>query len=191
MDRRAFLATGVAAAGLTTAGCSGILGETITLTDPETGTQDDGAEKYLSYHHGGDRIVTLGFDQREVQESPTDRFGFRISVPHSDETTIESFRFDLRAPHFSPDPPADVYLGAPGGGLWPEITFEEVEDFWTRIALADASAVGEGTLTVHTIVDPVSTPVDELGIRAELTLSGSGSRTYEVETTTGFQPVRS
>lgn len=190
MDRRTFLATGLAGAGLATAGCSSILGETVTLTDPETGIQDDGQEKYLTYRHDGDRIVTLGFDQREVQASPTDRFGFRISVPHSDDTKIESFRLDLRAPRSSIDPPAKIYLGSPAGGLWPDLTFTQVENRWTRIALDDTGELGEGTVTLETIVDPFSAPTEEVAIRADLSLSSSASnRTYEVDARTGFEPV--
>lgn len=192
MDRRAFLAAGATGLSVVTAGCSGVLGRTVDLTDPEIGTQDEGREKYLAYRHEDRRVVTLGFDQRTGQASPTDRFGFRISVPHSDATTIESFRFDLRAPITSIDPPAAIYLRAPTGGLWPDITYEQVENRWTRIALDDTGALGEGTLTLETIVVPGTVPADTVGIRADMELSDSGApgRTYRLDARTEFRPVR-
>lgn len=191
MDRRAFLAAGVTGLGVVTAGCSGV-GGTTNLTDPEVESQDDGQEKYLTYHRDDERLVTVGFDQRTVPASLTDQFGFRITVSHSRNTKIESFRFDLRAPQSSIDPPADVYLESPSGGLWPDITFEEVENRWTRIALEDTGELGEGTMSFELIIAPHSAAATEVGIRAELELSSSGSllnRRYRVDTSTEFEPV--
>jgi hypothetical protein len=130
--------------GLVSAGCSGLEIGTVELTDPEVGSQDDGREKYLTYRQGNRRIVTVGFDQRTVPQSLTGRFGFRITVPHSDDTKIESFRFHLRSPRTSIDPPAEIYLRAPSGGLWPDLTYEVVEDQWTRIALETPANLGSG-----------------------------------------------
>lgn len=178
--------------GIGIAGCSGLLGGTINLTDPETGLQDGGREKYHTYRHDDERIVTIGFDQRNVPASLTDQFGFRISVSHSDETKIESFQFDLRVPQSSIDPPADIYLESPSGGLWPDITYREVEDQWTRIALADTGELGDGTMILEAIVNPTSVPAEEVGIRAEMELSTSESppnRSYRVDTTTEFEPI--
>jgi hypothetical protein len=192
MDRRRFLAAGVTGFGVALTGCSELLGRTISVTNPETALHDGGREKYLTYRHDDDRIVTVGFDQRTVPATPTDQFGFRISVPHSDETTIESFQFDLRVPQSSIDPPADIYLESPSGGLWPDITFREVENRWTRIALADTGELGDGTMTLETIVDPHSVPAEQVGIRVELELSTSASppnRTYRVDTSTEFEPI--
>ncbi|MFB6361017.1 MAG: hypothetical protein ABEH59_06805 [Halobacteriales archaeon] len=192
MLRRRYLATGTAGVAAALAGCSWVLGGEVSLTNPETELQDGGREKYLVYSHADERIVTVGFSQRTVPASMTDRFGFRISVPHSDETSIESFRFDLRAPQSSVDPPADIYLESPAGGLWPDITYREVEDRWTRIALADTRELGEGTMTLETIVDPHSVPAAEVGLRVDLTLSTSESppnRTYRVTTSTTFEPI--
>lgn len=189
MDRRTFLASGVAGAALATAGCSSRLGRTVNLTDPTVGTQDGGREKYLVYRHDGERIVTAGFDQRTVPASLTGQFGFRITVPHSDDTAIESFRFDLRAPQSSVAPPADVYLESPAGGLWPDVTFEEVENRWTRIALEDTGKLGKGTMNLMTIVAPNSVPAREVGIRVGLELSAASGGTYRVDTSTEFQPI--
>lgn len=192
MDRRRVLAASVTGIGVALTGCSGLVRETITLTDPETELQDDGREKYLTYRHDDDRIVTIGLDQRTVPASLTDQFGFRISVSHSDETKIESFQVDLRVPRSSVDPPADIYFESPSGGLWPTITFQEVENRWTHIALTDTGELGSGTITLETIIDPHSVPAEEVGIRVELELSTSGSppnRTYGVDTSTEFEPI--
>lgn len=192
MDRRSFLAAGATGVGFLAAGCSGVLGETVDLADPTVGRRDGGSEKHLTYRHRGERVLTVGFDQRTVPESATGRFGLRISVPHSDDTSIESFRFDLRAPRSSVEPPADIFLESPGGGLWPDLTFEEVENRWTRIALEDTGELGEGTISLETIVDPLSAPAEEVGVRVELELSAAGpppGRTYRVDTATEFEPV--
>lgn len=191
MDRRAFLAAGATGVAVVTAGCSGLRGTT-NLVNPAVETQDDGREKYLTYRHDDERVVTVGFDQRTVPATPTDQFGFRITVPHSRNTKIESFRFDLRAPRSSIDPPADVYLESPSGGLWPDLTFREVENRWTRIALADTGELGEGTMSFDLMIAPHSVPATEVGIRAELELSNSASvlnGRYRVDTSTGFEPV--
>jgi hypothetical protein len=192
MERRQFLVAGTTGLSVAIAGCSALLGGTITLSNPEMSLQDDGREKYLTYRHDDARIVTVGFDQRTVPATRTDQFGFRISVPHSDDTKIESFQFDLRVPPSSIDPPADIYLESPSGGLWPDITFREVENQWTRIALADTGKLGDGTMTLETIIDPHSVPAEQVGIRVELTLSSSGSppnRAYRVDTSTEFEPI--
>lgn len=188
MERRQFLATGLAGLGLATAGCSSVLGNTVTLTDPEQEFDDDGQEKYLIYRHDGTRIVTVGFDQRTVPASLTDQFGFRITASHSEETTIDQFRFDLRAPQTSVDPPADIYLKAPQGGLWSDLNYEQIENSWTRIALDDTGSLGDGTISLETIVDPGSVPAEAVGVRGELTLSDAGT-TYSVEFRTEFEPV--
>lgn len=192
MDRRTFLATSAATVGVVTAGCSSVLGgDPVTLSAPESGSNDEGREKYLTYRHEGDRIVTLGFDQRDHLDSLTDRFGFHISVSHSDDTKIESFQFDLRAPRTSIDPPADIYLKSPAGGLWPDLTYEDIENRWTRIALPDTNELGEGTLNLETIVDPNSVPAENVGIRVDMTLSttGSGNTRYRLVAGTSFYPV--
>jgi len=198
MDRRRFLAAGLAGLGAATAGCSGVLGETVTLADPETGTNDEGAEKYFTYRHDGERQAVLGVDQQSPQASPTDGFPLRLSVSHRDGlgaddpgTTIERLRFELRAPPTSVGPPAEVYLATPGGSIWPELTFRTTDDSWTVIA-ADGlggDGPGQGTLTLATRIEPVGTPVDELALRADLTLSGRG-RTYEIDERVRFEPVR-
>lgn len=189
MNRRAFLTTGLAGAGLATAGCSSLLGSTVALSVEDSGPQDEGREKYLICRHDGQRIAAVGFDQREVQQSPTDRFKFRVSTSH-DDSKIESFRFDLRAPMTSVDPPAEVYLASPAGGVWPDITFEDVENRWTRIALDDTGDLGEGTLSFDTIIDPNTVPVSEVGVRVEMELSSTESRrTYTLDTQTQFEPV--
>jgi len=189
MNRRTFLTTGLAGAGLATAGCSSLLGSTVTLPLDDTGVDDDGREKHLIFREGEQRIAAVSLDQRDVQRSPTDSFGFRISASH-DDTKIESFRFDLRAPQTSVDPPAEIYLASPAGGLWPDITFEDVENRWTRIALDDTGELGEGTLNLDTIIDPGTVPATEVGVRVEMELSSTESRkTYTIDTQTQFEPV--
>ena len=189
MNRRTYLATLSAASGATLAGCGAVFGPT-TLGPPEETLDDDRMEKALTYRRDGDRIATLALEQRREQQSPRDRFPFRLSVWHNDDTYIEQFQFDLRTPPTSVDPPAEVYLRTPGDDLWSGLTFHRVENNWTRIALDDAGQLGEGTVTLETIIDPVGQPADEVGVRAELTLSRSGpGRGYAIDTSTRFEPV--
>ncbi|PSQ06441.1 hypothetical protein BRC92_00750 [Halobacteriales archaeon QS_4_69_31] len=195
MDRRRFLATSVAGLGATAAGCVAV-GGTKTLGSPGEEIDDDGAEKHLTFVDGDREVAVVSLDQMDEQASPTDSFRFRIHVEHGtaeDEraSTVERFRFDLRAPPASVAPPAEVYLQAPGGGLWPDFTFEEVENFWTRIEAGGTDEVGSGALTLAFIVDPLGIEPDELGVRASVGLSVAGPTTpdYRLETETRFEPV--
>ena len=199
MKRRAFLATGTVGLTVGTAGCSRLLGGTTTLGRPEERLDDDGREKHLVFREGGDRIAVISLDQRTHPESSTDSFGLRLYVAHGyggDEadgpaTTVDSFRFDLRAPPASVKPPARVFLASPEGGPWPDLTFETVEDNWTRIALEDVGELGEGTIGLTTIVDPLAVAAEEVGVRAAVTLSegGIGATTYRAEANTRFEPI--
>jgi hypothetical protein len=189
MKRRTLLATGTATLAAGTAGCSGLLGGTTTLGRPEEQLDDDGMEKHLVFRDGDDRIVVITLDQRTRQKSPTDRFRFRLYIAHGygDEanggpaTSVDSFRFDLRTPLTSVDPPANVFLAAPEGGPWPDFTFERDDDLWTRIAVEDVGELGEGTIGLTTIVDPLDVPVEEVGVRADLTLSEDGFGARRIE----------
>lgn len=199
MKRRGFLATGTVGLTAGTAGCSGLLGSTISLGRPEERLDDDGREKHLIFRTGGDRIAVMSLDQRTHPESPTESFGFRLYVAHGNgddgadgpATTVDGFRFDLRAPPASVKPPAKVFLASPEGGPWPDLTFETVEDSWTRIALENVGELGEGTIGLTTIIDPLNVPVEEVGVKAEVALSeGSiGGTTYRAEANTRFEPV--
>lgn len=113
-------------------------------------------------------------------------------IPHSHDTKIESFRFDLHVPRSSIGPPVDIYLEFPSGGLCPDIMYREGEDCWTRIALADTRELGEWPMALETIINPPSVPASEVWLRVELELSASGSppnRTYRVSTSSDFEPV--
>ena len=141
----------------------------------------------------------ISLDQRTHPKSPTESFGLRLYVAHGDgddasdrpATTVDRFRFDLRAPPASVKPPARVFLASPEGGPWPDLTFETVEDSWTRIAVEDVGELGEGTIGLTTIVDPLEFAVEEVGVRAAVTLSegGIGGTTYRAEANTRFEPI--
>jgi len=198
MNRRTFLATALAGGGAATAGCAGALGGTTTLSRPTEEVDDDGMEQYLRFEHAGERLAVVGLQQMAPQSSPTDSFRLRIHVEHRSgladrgrRTTIDRFRFDLRAPPTSVQPPAEVYLQSPSGGLCPDFTFEQVENLWTRIAADGTSEVGRGTLTLSTIVDPLGLPADEIGVGMEIELSEPGvtGRAYVATAQTRFEPV--
>ena len=141
-------------------------------------------------------VVSL--DQMYEQVSPTAPFRFRLHIQHGSgaggaerESVVERFRFDLRTPVTSVDPPAEIYLQAPSGGLWPDLTFEEVDDFWTRIEADGTEEVGVGTMTLSLFVDPLSLPADELGVRASVDLAeqGFGGTNYRLEADARLEPV--
>lgn len=167
------------------------------LSDPTERTDADGMERHLVYERGDERLAVVSLDQATARASPTDAFRFRIHVEHRSggaadrPTTVERFRFDLRAPPTSVDPPAEIYLRAPTGGRWPDLAFEVVEDSWTRIAADETGDVGAGTLTLATVVDPSGLPADELGFgaRVDLAEAGTAGTAYRLEARTRFQPV--
>jgi len=194
MDRRTFLGTGATLLGASVAGCEEIGGRTVTLGDPEEETRDGGQRTYLTYRHDGERIVSPGFIQRNVPAAAGEPFGVRVTMPHSEETTIDSFRVDMRAPRTpGTGPTAEVYLAAPGGvDRWSELNFQQVEDQWTRISLSETGDLGEGTISFDTIIDPFDGAVETVGIRLAVTLStgrGVPGRTYRLDTLTGVAPV--
>lgn len=192
MDRRSLLATSGAVVGLATAGCSSLLGSTIDLTNPDRDDRPDGRETHLTYRHDGASIVTVGFVQRTVPASLDDLFGLGITLSHSGDTTLESFQFELRAPQSSVALPADIYLKSPGGSRWTDLTFETVENQWTRIGLEDTGELGEGTMNLETFVRPNTEPATDVGVRIEVALSWSGQfadTTFRVDNSTEFSPV--
>ena len=197
MNRRRFLAASALGAVATTAGCSTVGGRTELAVDEEE-ADDDGLEKHLFFRDGDERIGVVSLDQMYEQASPTAPFRFRLHIQHGTgadggehESVVERFRFDLRTPVTSVDPPAEIYLQAPSGGLWPDFTFEEVENFWTRIEADGTQEVGSGTMTLPLFVDPLSLPADELGLRATVDLAerGFGGTNYRLEAQTQFEPV--
>jgi len=197
MNRRRFLAASALGVATTTAGCSTAGGRTELGVD-EAVLDDDGMEKHLYFRDGDERIGVVSLDQLYEQSSPTAPFRFRLHLQHGsgaggaeDESVIERFRFDLRTPVTSVDPPAEVYLQAPSGGRWPDFTFEEVENFWTRIEADGTDEVGVGTMTLSLFVDPLSLPADELGVRATVDLAehGFGGTNYRLEANARFEPV--
>jgi hypothetical protein len=197
MNRRRFLAAAAFGAVGATAGCSTPGGRTELGVD-ETELDDDGMEQHLYFRDDDERIGVVTLDQMYEQSAPTAPFRFRISVQHGSgagggerESVVEGFRFDLRTPVTSVDPPAEIYLQAPGGGLWPDFTFEEAENFWTRVEAEGTEEVGSGTMTLSLFVDPQSLPADELGVRAsvDLTEQGFGGTNYRLEANARFEPV--
>jgi hypothetical protein len=178
MDRRTFLAGGVAAAGTALAGCGGV--GTVTLDSPEKQADDDGDSTALVYRHDGDYVADFGVAQRRPQDSPGAAVPLRVGVPHSDDTTIESLRVDVRSPADSAAP--NVYLYAPQGTLWSGLSLGRAEGGWTRIDFPDPGELGEGTITLELLVDPVD-PVERLLVRGLVSLSASAlpGRTYRIE----------
>ena len=189
MNRRRFLASTTIPVGITTAGCSTNTGRTVEL-EAETERQDGGSqnETYLVYRHDGEEIRVVGFNQGSFPASLDDRFGFGIFIEYDESTTLESFRFDLRAPPAGE--PADIYLASPTGEVWPNLMYGRVDgEGSTRIALSDAPEVTDETVFINTIIDPKAAPVERIDIDLELELAASdASTTYRAETTTTFEP---
>jgi len=189
MNRRQFLTTATIPIGLTTAGCSFGPSEPIEL-DVDTEYQDDGRqnETYLIYKHSGEERRVVGFDQHSFPETLTDQFGFGVVIEYDAATTVESVRFDLRAPPTGT--PADIYLASPSGSAWSDLTYGRGSaDGVTRIALPDATAVTDETVFIDMRIDPQGAPVDQIAIDLELELSAvDASEKYHASTTTTFEP---
>ncbi|MEA1931343.1 hypothetical protein [Halohasta litorea] len=189
MNRRQFLATTAIPVGITTAGCAANTGRTVEL-EAETERQDDGQqnETYLVYRHDSEEVRVVGFNQGSFPQSLDDRFGFGMFIEYDESTTLESFRFDLRAPPTGE--PADIYLASPTGAVWPNLTYGRVDgEGSARIALSDAPDVTDETVFINTFVDPNTAPVEQIAIDLELELTApDGPATYRAETTTTFEP---
>jgi len=189
MERRRFLASAAIPVGITTAGCSLAPGRTITL-QAETEQRDDGRqnETYLVYQHDGEEVRVVGFNQGAFPASLDEEFGLGLFIEYDAATTLESVRFDLRAPPTGE--PADIYLGSPGGEEWPYLTYGRVDgDGSTRIALADAVDSVDETMFINTVIDPNAAAVEAIAIDIEMELTADGTgTTYRAETTTTFEP---
>ena len=189
MDRRRFLASAAIPVGITTAGCSLAPGRTVTL-QAETEQQDGGRqnETYLVYRHDGEEVRVVGFNQGSFPASLDEEFGLGLFIEYDEATTLESFRFDLRAPPTGV--PADIYLGSAGGDEWPYLTYGRVDgDRSTRIALADGVDSVDETVFINTVIDPNVAAVEAITIDVEMQLTDEGTgTTYHAETTTTFEP---
>lgn len=198
MQRRRFLGASLAGAGAVVAGCTRPVTGPSRLAPTAEQRDDDGMEQHLRYEVDGERLAVISLDQMTTPASSSDPFRLRLHVAHRSSerrydrpTTIERFRFDLRAPPASVQPPAEIYLAAPGGPTWPPVEFGWTDDGWTRLAADDVAAVGTGTLTLETLVRPLGEPADELALRAEVALASGGplGRDYVLEAGTRFAPV--
>ena len=189
MDRRRLLASAAIPAGVMTAGCS--FGTPTVELDAETERQDEGRqnETYLVYRHDGEEVRVVGFNQGAFPASLDEQFGLGLFIEYSEATTLESFRFDLRAPPTGE--PADIYLASPAGDEWPYLTYGQVNgEGSTRIALADAVDSVDETMFISTFIDPKAAPVEAIDIdfEMELTARDDPGTTYRAETTTTFEP---
>lgn len=194
MNRREFVAAAAVPLSVGTAGCSLVFGRTVELADPEIETQHDGRETYRIYHHDGEKIIAVGFQQGSTPESLNDRFVFRITMSYSEAATVESFQFDLRASQSLTDPPADIHLRSPGEA-WSGLTYGAVlseGNRWMRIALPETGEIGDETIYVNTVIEPTRAPAERIDIRTELELASRGDleeTIYRVDDSATFEPT--
>jgi hypothetical protein len=191
MNRRVFLAGTTATLGTALAGCTA-LGDERSLGQPSEELDANGREKHLVFERNGKSVVTITLQQRTAAQNLPGRFGLRIVISHSENTNINKFSFELRAPPTSLEPPAEIYLKQPDGGPWPPIDFQSTENEWTRIAVDDLGDLGRGTLGLETIVAPLGNSVEAVGVRPDVTLGTTGLLSggpLRAETQTEFEPV--
>ncbi|MEF8786313.1 MAG: hypothetical protein V5A45_10305 [Haloarculaceae archaeon] len=191
MNRRALLAGTTATLGTALAGCTALGGER-SLGQPREELDANGREKHLVFERNGKSVVTITLQQRTAAQNLPGRFGLRVVISHSENTNINKFSFELRAPPTSVEPPAEIYLKQPDGGPWPPIDFQRTENEWTRIAVDDLGDLGRGTLGLETIVAPLGDSVEAVGVRPDLTLGTTGLLSggpLRAETQTEFEPV--
>ena len=197
MNRRQFVATGLAGIGTLTAGCNVLAKSSTSLGEPTVSLEDDGMEKHLTYRHEGTPVAVLSLDQGRHQAAPMDPFPLAIHLAHGDaleaggsSTTIQRFRFAILVPRGQGRPPAGIYVSPPGGEAWPAMTFETTdEDGWTVVAADGLGGEGRrGTLTVETRVEPMGASIDTVRCQFEATFA-DGSRQYVVEDDVAFEPA--
>lgn len=60
------------------------------------------------------------------------------------------------------------------GGHGLAFALRKEDNLWTVISVDEIGELGDGSLTLDLILDPVSDPADELAVRAEVDFSESG-----------------
>lgn len=187
MRRRRVLAAAASSALLPLAGCSDALSGPTDLGSPEEELDADGREKHLVFTRGSEEQAVVSIVQRSRPGSLDRRVQFRLHVWHREGLSIDRMRFELRAPPRVTATPADVLLQVPDGGPWPEFELRRDEQ-WTVVDVDGIGDLGDGSLGLDLVLDPVDDPVDELAVRTEVEFGEAGlvERRYRATADTRF-----
>lgn len=182
MDRRRFLAAATVAGALPLAGCSRDGLGTIELDAPETETEQN--ETHLIFRRGDRRLLVFTARDRGRSDA-SGPIPLDLHVWHAEDTHLDSFRIEIRAPADGRDPLTEVYLRSPWYDSGPKLDFHRGDDGRTTVLAADdLGGPGEGTLSLELILEPTSMP-DALpvGVSGEFGLSETGTlgRSYRAE----------
>lgn len=160
-------------ATLSLTGCLGLDSGPIELDQPQQEMDAGGMEKHLIFTHDQTEQAVLTIQQFRPPSDPESPIPFRFLVWHREALSIDRLYFKLRAPPTGDELPADIYLKAPNSGPWPEFDIRTEDNLWTIIAVDDIGELGDGSLGLEFILEPVSDPVDELAVMAELGFSNT------------------
>jgi hypothetical protein len=185
MNRRAFVATGVAGVATIATGYSVLAPSTVRLDEPTVSGDDDDLETERTYSRDGRTLAVLTVDQRLAQESTSDPFPLDFSLAHGDaieseapDTTIRRFRLGMRVPRGRGRPPGKIAIRPPGRESWPPVTYEVTDDGLTVLeaeGLTEETG-GDGTLTIETRVNPLGAGVEHVDCRFEAVLATGSER---------------
>lgn len=157
MNRRRFLATATAASVLPLAGCSRV-GLGTTELRP-VGQETESGETHLLFGRDGRRLLTYTVRYHRGYVESAGQIPLEIYVWHAEDTHLDSFRVEVRAPAHSRDPHTRVLLSTPRARPWPEMTFERDDEDRTTIVAADGlGGVGDGTIGLEFLLEPASMP---------------------------------
>lgn len=188
MRRRQLLAATTSTAFLALSGCQGSVRGPRTYGAPEEEIDARGMEKHLVFTRDSEDQAVVTINQRRKPQSLEQQIPFRFHVWHREGLSIDRLYYKIRSPPHSTGVPADVFLQVPDSGPWPK--FELTEDRgWTVIHVDDIGALGDGSLGLDLLIDPVSDPVEELAVRTEVELGGSGvfGNRYRAKANTRFE----
>ena len=113
MNRRHYLTTSAVIAGASLGGCTGLSGDT-SLDDPIE--ERDVEELRLVYQHEDEEVVTVSFVH--TPDRPAIRRLY-AGIEHSDDTTLDDFRFRF-TPELAGPSATDIYLLPPPEGWYDE-----------------------------------------------------------------------
>lgn len=188
MRRRQFLAATTGTGLSTLAGCVDLGREPTSLGSPSEETEKQGLEKHLVFTHESDDFVVITLDRRLKSQYPDRLVPIRFHVWHRAEVSVDRLLFKIRSPNHPTHLPGSVYVAIPDGGPWPKFDLRKAEDSWTIIGVDDIGTLGDGSMTLDLIIDPIGETLETLAVETEVDLFESGilQSRYRASTATEF-----
>lgn len=190
MDRRRFLATSTAVSALSLSGCTALGVGTTNLRPADTKTEP--IATHLQFEQGDRKLLVFSTRYLDGYDESTGRIPIEFDVWHAEETRIESFRFDVRAPANEREPLTTVALETPFGSA-KSLDFYESDGRETVVAADDLGEYGDSTFSLSLSLDPQEMP-ETLPIHVrgtfDLTETGFLGGEYHLEGQTTVEVTR-